>query len=197
MIADISNFPRPDRSKFLAKIILDNNFKVFVEIGTGNGLNVWSVLYYVKDPDFRVFCVDPYTEYPGFCCEEFDINSIQERITENWSIACQTIFQNPRCIHLKQFSVDAAKRFKDETIDIIFIDGNHFYEYALADLSVWYPKVKKDGGYVVGHDYSKPQFGVKKAVTQFLIDKPYLTVKFGPQDCWYFKKVTNSSKLIK
>lgn len=36
-------------------------------------------------------------------------------------------------------------------IDFLYIDGNHQYEYVLQDLTLYYPKVKKNC-YIIGDD---------------------------------------------
>lgn len=72
-------------------------------------------------------------------------------------------------------SIEAAKQYADNSLDVVFIDADHHYEAVLADLNAWYPKVKP-GGIIAGHDFSfSPQFahpGVTKAVLEFFHDKP-------------------------
>jgi len=63
-------------------------------------------------------------------------------------------------------SVEAAKKFDDESIDCIFIDAAHDYENVKADIEAWYPKMKS--GAVIGYDDHTPgQVGVRKAVAEF------------------------------
>jgi len=50
------------------------------------------------------------------------------------------------------FSVEAAKQFKDDYFDFVYIDADHTYKGVTADLEAWYPKVRK-GGMLAGHDY--------------------------------------------
>ena len=47
---------------------------------------------------------------------------------------------------------NASKRFEDESIDFIYIDAEHKFEYVYRDIVNWYPKMKK-GGIFAGHDY--------------------------------------------
>lgn len=55
-------------------------------------------------------------------------------------------------VHLiRGFSHEVARDFA-EPIDILYIDGNHQYEYVLQDLEDWYPHVKR-GGIILGDDY--------------------------------------------
>lgn len=42
--------------------------------------------------------------------------------------------------------------FEDESLDFVYIDGNHAYDYVKQDIEKWWPKVKP-GGLVMGHDY--------------------------------------------
>jgi hypothetical protein len=42
--------------------------------------------------------------------------------------------------------------FKDNSLDYIYIDGNHDYDHAKQDLKLWWPKLRP-GGLMAGHDY--------------------------------------------
>jgi hypothetical protein len=65
-------------------------------------------------------------------------------------------------------STEAAKLYPDESIDFIFIDANHSYEFVKADIAAWYPKLKK-GAYIGGHDYNWET--VKRAVDEYFKDR--------------------------
>jgi SAM-dependent methyltransferase len=52
---------------------------------------------------------------------------------------------------LDKTSEEASKEFKDNSLDIVFIDADHRYEYIKRDIELWYPKVKI-GGLLCGHD---------------------------------------------
>jgi hypothetical protein len=72
-------------------------------------------------------------------------------------------------------SVEAATSVADESVDWVYIDGNHTYEYALEDLRSWAPKVRP-GGLIAGDDYDRPGAwwgdGVTRAVTEFVETGP-------------------------
>jgi hypothetical protein len=59
-----------------------------------------------------------------------------------------------RCFMIRSDSENASELFNDESLDFIYIDANHKYEYVKQDISLWFPKVRK-GGIVAGHDYLK------------------------------------------
>jgi len=66
---------------------------------------------------------------------------------------------------LQKSSVKAAKDYKDEFFDYVYIDASHDYENTINDIKVWYPKVKF-GGMLAGHDWCLE--GVSKAVREFM-----------------------------
>lgn len=78
----------------------------------------------------------------------------------------------PRVRLWKMDSIEAAEKFPNESMDFVFIDGDHTYEAVMADLKSWWPKVGK-GGMLSGHDFAHRReirqkgFGVKKAVDEF------------------------------
>lgn len=57
-----------------------------------------------------------------------------------------------RCFMFRIDSKNASSIFKDESLDFVYIDANHKYEYVKKDIESWLPKVRK-GGILSGHDY--------------------------------------------
>lgn len=55
------------------------------------------------------------------------------------------------CLH-RGYSTAMAQEFPDGSLDFAYIDANHGYDWVVADLSAWWPKVAR-GGVVCGHDY--------------------------------------------
>ena len=53
---------------------------------------------------------------------------------------------------LKMPSVEAAKLYQDKSLDFVYIDASHEYEFIKEDIIAWLPKIKI-GGYIGGHDY--------------------------------------------
>jgi len=84
-------------------------------------------------------------------------------------------------------SVDASKKFKNNSLDFVFIDADHSYESVKTDIISWLPKLKSDG-IISGHDYydndSDGWPGIKKAVDEILKDVNFYS---GSVWCKYLK----------
>jgi len=86
---------------------------------------------------------------------------------------------------LPMFSDKAAQQIKNESLDFVFLDANHSYQYAKWDIVLWLPKVRP-GGLVAGHDYNNPhnpRWGVTKAV-----DEKFNNVFTGSDFTWWIWK---------
>jgi hypothetical protein len=101
---------------------------------------------------------------------------------------------------IEKASLDAAREIKDNSLDFVYIDGEHSYVYVMLDIIVWNRKVKP-GGIVSGHDYhfvKTNKFKVEDAVNDYIrsqkIKPLYITdekAKELPGDgyaSWYFVK---------
>ncbi|MDQ3859189.1 MAG: class I SAM-dependent methyltransferase [Actinomycetota bacterium] len=67
-------------------------------------------------------------------------------------------------------SAEAVRRFRDEELDFVYIDGNHRYEFVKADLEAYASKVRP-GGFLAGDDYGVAGWwedGVTRAVDEFI-----------------------------
>lgn len=78
-----------------------------------------------------------------------------------------TKFAGARAIIMRNMSHEVVDQFEDESLDFVFIDGDHSYDGVKTDMEMWLQKVKK-GGWIGGHDYDHPRLpGVKRAVDEF------------------------------
>jgi predicted O-methyltransferase YrrM len=75
-----------------------------------------------------------------------------------------TVYQMP--------SVEAAKLYQDQSLDFVYIDGDHELESVRADLEAWAPKVKQ-GGVLAGDDFA--EYAVAKAVFERYPDPATIT----------------------
>jgi hypothetical protein len=63
-------------------------------------------------------------------------------------------------------SVSVASQYADDSLDFVFIDGDHRYECVKADIEAWLPKMKS-GSVLAGHDYGWCE-DVRRAVHEVL-----------------------------
>lgn len=128
---------------------------ICVEVGTWQGGFTESLLS--KSNVSKVFCVDPYKhfindEYPDgmndLTQEQFDdlFDKVKNKLTNKYGDKVEFI---------RELSTEGSKKFEDNSLDFVYIDGNHDSKYVLEDLKAWYPKVKL-GGFLCGDDvYSR------------------------------------------
>lgn len=95
----------------------------------------------------------------------------------------------PNITPIRLPSVEASKQFEDLSIDAIFIDANHEYEFVRDDIAAWFPKLKK-GGLIGGHDYdggsNSGHPGVRDAVHEAFGQINIITY---PANCWLYRNI--------
>ncbi|KKT37763.1 MAG: hypothetical protein UW26_C0025G0002 [Candidatus Collierbacteria bacterium GW2011_GWF1_44_12] len=118
-------------------------FKVGAEIGVYRGEYSETLLKSI--PDLKLFGIDLWELYKGYRdYRKDDISDAhREAIERTKDFNCQLI---------KDWSHEAVKQFADESLDFVYIDGNHSFEHTVQDIALWSKKVKK-GGIVYGHDF--------------------------------------------
>tara|TARA_Y100000034_G_scaffold30942_1_gene37816 strand:- start:1605 stop:2231 length:627 start_codon:yes stop_codon:yes gene_type:complete len=96
-----------------------------------------------------LYMVDPWRPLG----EEYQDASNQKDHLDAYSTTMQNINGHEERAHMiRALSHQAVKLFADNSLDFVYIDGSHAYDYVKEDIRLWYPKVKK-GGLVAGHDY--------------------------------------------
>jgi len=75
-----------------------------------------------------------------------------------------------RAVMVRATSEIASNMFEDNSLDFVYIDANHAYDYVVQDIELWYPKVK-EGGYLCGHDYINMDWNKDPNFTQNGKDK--------------------------
>jgi SAM-dependent methyltransferase/glycosyltransferase involved in cell wall biosynthesis len=136
-----------------------------VEIGSFMGLSAIVMAHALianQNEGARLYCVDTWQGSP----EHQQMQVVKEK--QLYDIFIRNI-QDAGVDHLicpiRKRSTEAAADFADESVDLIFIDGDHSFEACYADLKAWYPKLKS-GGILIGHD-CVPGSGVSQALEKF------------------------------
>lgn len=93
-------------------------------------------------------------------------------------------FARNRAQVFKMTSQKAAELVKDNSLDFVFVDGDHSYEGVKLDCILWMPKIRK-GGIICGHDYNHERLpGVSKAVNELFNPKE---IKLDVNRTWFVK----------
>jgi hypothetical protein len=155
-------------------IISINNFKTCVEVGIGYGFHAKEILE--KTNIEKLHLVDPMCYYPN---DAFADDVIRyggfEKLIKNIKIHLSDYEDKYIWHHCPSLSV-TNHQIPDESVDAIFIDGDHSYEAVSKDLPFWWKKLRK-GGWLLGDDYASCHPGTKKAVDEFAL-KNNLNIEF-------------------
>ena len=128
----------------LAALFGELGFKVGVEVGVESG--EYSEILCKENPGLELYCVDSWKAYRGYR------DHVDPVKIEGFYEVAKAKLAPYNCKLIRKFSMDAVKDFKDQTIDFVYIDGNHNFQSCTADIAEWSKKVKP-GGIISGHDY--------------------------------------------
>lgn len=154
-----------------------------IEIGSYEGAT--SELFYLnlfKNPDNKVY--DPHLT----CVDPWDLgnNPLQEdkidlaRAERVFDERMMEYAKGNWFTKLKMKSEEAAHIFLDNSVDLVYIDGDHRKQSVIKDIELYLPKIKRTG-YIAGHDYCDV---VKEAINE-LLGEPQ---KVFEDSSWYFAK---------
>jgi hypothetical protein len=132
-----------DRWKDFPTIFNELGFKVGAEIGVYKG-------EYTKvlcDAGLKIYGIDIWKKYG-----DYDDYKDQQHLTSAEDETRERLKDTKNVVLLKGWSQDVVNQFEDESLDFVFIDGNHDFRHATDDIDDWSKKVRK-GGIVSGHDY--------------------------------------------
>jgi predicted O-methyltransferase YrrM len=171
-----------DRGDWLVELLKDKPHAAGAEIGVRAGETSLKLLDGLPGL-VKFYAVDPWEEYEDYRKAE-GVN--QDWLTQVFGQALERMRPHMhRVWPLRAYSVDAAHCVPDASLDFVFIDACHEYEYVSADIQAWYPKVKP-GGLVSGHDYSWHPIG--RAVGECLDAHGNPPMGYYDDDVWAFWK---------
>ena len=148
------------------------------EIGVERGKNAEIILKELNIE--KLYLIDVWDDYDEI--DQVWSNTSYRKVLEKFR-------KNEKVEIIKEQSKHAVNNIEDNSLDFVYIDANHKYEYVCQDISLWFPKVKI-GGIMAGHDimlnYSGNFFDVLEAVKNFCYKHNiYFYIK-SPD--WYFIK---------
>lgn len=140
------------------------------EIGVCHGFTTELLLKQIPNIK-KIYAVD---SYPSFV--DWDGTRITEERQSETKRRCSnrlSVFGD-KVTFIYDTSTNFSKQILDDELDFIFIDGDHSYEATLADITNYWPKIKK-GGIFAGHDINLNT--VDAAVKEFFKDTPVTVIE--------------------
>jgi len=156
---------------------LPKTYQMGVEIGVWQG---WYTNHLIQRTSMSIVGIDPWVATESYedlddkatTEEDFDafasgndgytwqetryistINTLKQLPLQKWTI-------------LRGYSYKLKHFFADESLDFVYVDGEHSYEAVSQDIADWWPKIKP-GGILAGHDYNDTNPGSIQAVDEF------------------------------
>lgn len=127
----------------LPELFRQLDYKIGAEVGVLDG--EFSEKLCQSNSGLKLYCIDPWEQVAGF--DDYDSNRLK-----NAYITAQAKLSKYNCHVIKKTSVEAVKDFKDNSLDFVYIDGDHEFMSVVTDISHWMQKVRV-GGIICGHDF--------------------------------------------
>ena len=192
MIVRKENWLRKDMYKYFGEL----GFKLGCEVGVFRGRNAREMFRQI--PRLKLIGVEAFGDQPSSTRHKTEPRYERNRRMMEGRIRGRdfTLIEN--------FSEIAVQEIPYNSLDFVYIDGDHSYDYVMIDI-ILYTRRVRPGGIVSGHDYIKQgdyhhkfDVNVKEAVDDYVrihkIDTLYLTGKEGvvnkSDKCpswWFFK----------
>lgn len=179
------------------KILLDEDRLDLAKLFTGTGVEIGVAEGYYSSKVMelgqvhQIYGVDPYLPHQGY--RDYTRETTFNRLS---SKAHARLDKYLNYEFIEEFSLEAAQQFDDESLDFVYIDGDHSYQAVMDDIEAWLPKVKP-GGILAGDDYVKTDrdkrfYDVIQAVDDYVeinrIPTLYLYRKGRSPTNWLFYK---------
>ena len=165
------------KRELLAEVFARAGFTKGAEIGVRRGK--FTKILCQENPELHMLCVDPWMAY-GFRYSEEKQEQIYRECVANLNDQNVTI--------LRKTSMEGVKDVPLESLDFVYIDGNHQFDYVMEDIIHWSRRVRS-GGVVACHDF---HYGsnvdvvqaVKAYTESYHIDPWYVTKEGQPTAYW-------------
>lgn len=164
----------------LGNLFAEAGFNYGAEIGVRKGK--FSRVLLAANPDLHILCVDPWMPYGGR-------KYTKEKQDHIFEVCKETLKPfGDRVTYIRKTSMEGVKDVKKGSLDFVFIDGNHLFDYAMEDIIHWSRRVRS-GGIIAVHDFHYgSNVEVVEAVNAYTrakhIDPWYCTKESQPTAYW-------------
>ena len=169
-----------DKYREFPKLLKELGYKKGVEVGVNKGKYSKWLCHQIKG--LKLFLVDNYPIY-----EDFGYYADPVRQEACYQEAKKRL-EKYNCEWVLKPSAEAVKDFLDNSLDFVYIDANHHYEYMVEDIAKWSEKIRQ-GGIMSGHDYSAHMFEVKAAVDGWVKSRKIKPWFITHHNNWFYVKI--------
>lgn len=170
----------------LPEFFKELGYKVGAEVGTYRG----EFTEKLCKAGLKVYAIDPWMGYEGAGRSE----KRQDKQDFNYEEAKKVLAPySDNCILVRETSREALKNFKDGSLDFVYLDGDHRFQYIAEDLVEWSKKVRS-GGVVSGHDYFNTDPWATNVQCQVGAIVDAFVKSFGIENFYIFKPLIEKSK---
>lgn len=172
------------RSAELIKRTYQFDYPSVAEIGVYRGDMSRRLMY---RQNLHLLMVDPWGEV---ITDSYKSDPLSSHTKEEWDeikkLALTQVSWAKDRVQVYQGTSEGAAEHYEQLFDIVFLDGDHSYQGCSNDIALWWPKVSEEG-YLGGHDYGRPEYGVTEAVKEFA-EEEGLEVVLGQNYTWWVQK---------
>jgi len=170
---EIFGWHNPKQEQRYRKLVEGLNNGIVVEVGVYGGASLLPIVEICQKTNTKIFGIDPWEKLnvthrmtPGgqqISVDNCNSNQLKTvRLHLENIIKIESYEEAITLIH--DFSQEASIQFKENTIDVLYLDGSHDYDAVLGDLESWFPKIKR-GGVLLGDDWN--WLGVRTAAQDY------------------------------
>jgi len=176
----LANLPHCSGQRYnrnhLAELYAELGFTKGAEIGVRRGR--YTEILCRANPDLHMLCIDPWHVH--------EAKYHQKKQDEIYAYAIEKLARYNTTV-IRKTGMDALADIPDRSLDFVFIDGNHRFDWIMMDLIHWPKKVRK-GGIISVHDVYNGEVGVVQAVQAYVrshnIIPWYITKELQPTAYW-------------
>lgn len=179
--------PNPDSPQVIPGMLRKNLYLLFAELEfkTGAEIGVFRARnareMFRQIPELKLYGIEAFADQP---------TSTRHKTVPRYERnkrSMESRMRGRNFIPIEQFSEEAVQHIPYGSLDFVYIDGDHSYDYAMLDIILWTRRVRT-GGIISGHDYILPgeyrhkfDINVRDAVDDYVrvhkISPLYLTDK--------------------
>jgi hypothetical protein len=143
---------------------------VCAEVGVWKGTFSRKILDVTKPS--KLHLIDPWSFQPQYPDRIYGgkVAEGQDDMEQIYQNVCAEFGDIPEVEIHRGYSDQLLAAFPDGYFDWLYVDGNHYYDFVLSDLTLGWQKLKP-GGLMIGDDYDwgkRDGYPVKRAVAEFM-----------------------------